>query len=69
MHSLGNYVKPKPTYLNKVGSKNTTAEFYCQANAACRKARKWYRAQMDRRCGDVARNAGRGTEILKDYID
>ena len=40
MHSLGNYVKPKPTYLNKVGSKNTTAEFYCQANAACRKSKK-----------------------------
>ena len=37
-YSLGNYVKPKPTYLNKDGGKNnTTTELYCQASAACRK--------------------------------
>ena len=40
MYSLGNYVKPKPTYLNKDGSKDTTAEFYCQTSTACRKARR-----------------------------
>ena len=34
MYSLGNYVKPKPTYLNKDGSKSTTAKFYCQLSVA-----------------------------------
>ena len=39
MYSLGNYVKPKPTYLNKDGNKNTTPIFYCQALRA-EKAKK-----------------------------
>eukprot|EP00904_Undaria_pinnatifida_P012849 jgi/Undpi1/8695/HiC_scaffold_25.g11160.m1 len=40
MYSLGNYAKPKPTYLNKDSSKNTTAEFHCQASTASRRSKK-----------------------------